>query len=93
MDKDLIINDDELFNDEFEDETFEFENPLNNQIGGEHYKNFEIQPSIFCQKNRLNHLESSAIKYITRHNLKGGEDDIKKAIHCLEMILEIEYKK
>lgn len=61
------------------------------QIGGDHYKQFAIQPSEYCQKNKLLHLESNAIKYITRHRLKGGVLDIDKAIHCLQLLKEMEY--
>jgi hypothetical protein len=35
--------------------------------------------------------EGNAIKYITRHNIKGGREDIEKAIHYLELLLEEEY--
>ena len=35
--------------------------------------------------------EGNAIKYICRHQSKGKEEDVKKAIHYLEMILERDY--
>jgi len=31
------------------------------------------------------------INYVTRHKSKNGAQDIKKAIHYLELILELEY--
>ena len=65
--------------------------PSDRQVGGDHYKKYEIQPSEYCQKNRLNHLESNVVKYVTRHQDKGKAEDIKKAIHALQMILEWEY--
>ena len=61
------------------------------QIGGSHYKSMVVQPSEFINKNRLQFAEGSAIKYICRHSAKGKEEDIKKAIHYLEMILERDY--
>ena len=61
------------------------------QIGGEHYKNFVIQPSEFIYKNGLGWHEGNAIKYICRHRVKGQRVDILKAIHYLELLLEIEY--
>ncbi len=67
------------------------ESALDAQVGGSHYKDFKIQPTEFCQVNKLNHCESSAIKYICRHQDKGGRADIEKAIHFLEMLLELEY--
>ena len=65
---------------------------LEKQIGGTHYKQFAIQPIEFCHTNNIPFIEGSAIKYICRHRLKGGAADIRKAIHLLEMLLELEYK-
>lgn len=64
---------------------------LKKQVGGQHYKNLAIQPAEYCQKNRLSYCESSVIQYVTRHREKNGAEDIKKAIHCLELLLELEY--
>jgi len=61
------------------------------QIGGSHYKSMVMQPSEFINKNRLPFAEGSAIKYICRHAAKGKEQDIHKAMHYLEMILERDY--
>ena len=63
------------------------------QIGGSHYKSMVLQTSEFINKNRLQFAEGSAIKYICRHSAKGKEEDIKKAIHYLEMILERDYSE
>lgn len=62
------------------------------QIGGSHYKNLAIEPTEYAHANNLGFLEGNVVKYVTRHKEKGGADDIKKAIHYLEMILEWEYK-
>ena len=64
---------------------------LEKQVGGKHYKNFRIQPAQFISENKLLFAEGNAIKYICRHSFKGKEEDIKKAIHYLEMILERDY--
>ena len=64
---------------------------LKKQIGGSHYRNFVIQPAEFINKNRLQFAEGNAIKDMCRHSVKGKEEDIKKAIHYLEMILERDY--
>ena len=61
------------------------------QHGGSHYQNFKIQPSKFVVANELLFPEGCAIKYICRHRLKGKKEDILKAIHFLEMILERDY--
>ena len=64
---------------------------LDQQIGGKHYRNMKIQPAEFINENKLLFAEGHAIKYICRHQNKGKADDIKKAIHYLEMILERDY--
>ena len=62
------------------------------QVGGSHYQNFTIQPAEFVNKNKLLFAEGNAIKYICRHSTKGGVEDIHKAIHYLEMILDRDYQ-
>ena len=61
------------------------------QIGGNHYKDMAIQPSEFIHRNDLDWLQGNAIKYICRHKTKGGRQDIEKAIHYLELLMEWEY--
>jgi hypothetical protein len=63
------------------------------QVGGAHYKKYKIQPSRFINDNKILFAEGNAIKYICRHQDKGGEQDLLKAIHYLEMIIERDYKK
>ena len=67
-------------------------NSLEDQIGGKHYRKMKIQPAEFINENKLLFAEGNAIKYICRHPYKGKKDDILKAIHYLEMILERDYK-
>ena len=64
---------------------------LDKQHGGKHYQSFKIQPAEFINENKLLFAEGNAIKYICRHSAKGKEQDIRKAIHYLEMILERDY--
>jgi hypothetical protein len=66
-------------------------NALEKQIAGTHYKSLPIQPVEYCQKNQLGFCEASVVKYVTRHKDKAGREDILKAIHFLELLLEIEY--
>jgi hypothetical protein len=63
------------------------------QIGGAHYKKYKIQPSRFINENKILFAEGNAIKYICRHQDKGGKQDLLKAIHYIEMIIERDYKK
>ena len=59
------------------------------QVGGSHYKKFKIEIWDFIEQNNIPYLEGNAIKYIARWREKGGRDDIKKAIHYLEKLLEV----
>ena len=67
------------------------ESALDIQVGGDHYKQLPIQPVEFCQRNRLPACETAVVKYVCRHHEKGGAQDIRKAIHYLELLLELEY--
>ena len=61
------------------------------QIGGSHYKKMKIQPSKFVIENELLFPEGSVIKYICRHRFKNGKEDLEKAVHFIEMIIERDY--
>jgi hypothetical protein len=63
----------------------------NKQIGGNHYQKYKIQPSKFVVENKLLFPEGCAIKYIIRHQDKARKDDLLKAIHFIEMIIERDY--
>tara|TARA_R100001591_G_scaffold18226_3_gene24931 strand:+ start:292 stop:510 length:219 start_codon:yes stop_codon:yes gene_type:complete len=62
------------------------------QIAGSHYSNFKVQPSKFINDNKLLFAEGNAIKYICRHPFKNGKEDLEKAIHYIEMIIERDYE-
>ena len=51
----------------------------------------KVQPAYFINENNLPFAEGNAIKYICRHKNKGKAEDIKKAIHYLNMILDRDY--
>ena len=61
------------------------------QIGGDHYKRMAIQPSHYIVKNKLGWYEGNIVKYITRHSIKGGRQDIEKVIHYAQLLLEDQY--
>jgi hypothetical protein len=61
------------------------------QIGGEHYLKYKIQPSKFVVENKLLYPEGCIIKYIVRHKDKGGKEDLLKAKHMIDMIIERDY--
>ena len=64
---------------------------LNQQIGGSHYKHFVIQPVEFIHRNKIGFLEGCIIKRVCRHGDKAGAEDLRKAIHELELLIEMEY--
>ena len=66
-------------------------NPYDTQVGGSHYKDMKIQPSEFINKNKLQFAEGNAIKYICRHGSKGQQQDLEKAKHYIDMIIERDY--
>ena len=65
---------------------------LDTQIGGDHYKQFKVQPVEFINANNLDFLQGSVIKYISRHKLKGKQADVEKAIHFCKLIIELQYE-
>jgi len=70
----------------------DFMSVYNKQIGGTHYRKMKIQPSKFVIENKLLFPEGSVIKYICRHPYKGGKEDLEKAKHFIDMIIERDYK-
>lgn len=64
---------------------------LDSQVSGKHYKGFAIQPVEFIYKNNIPYLEGNVIKYILRHSMKNGVEDINKAIHYLNILKEMHY--
>lgn len=63
---------------------------LKQQIGGGHYKDLAIQPVEYIHKNHLGFIEGSCIKYLTRWRNKNGVEDLKKARHFLDLLIEME---
>lgn len=63
---------------------------LATQVGGAHYKDMEIQPVEFITKNGLGFLEGCVIKRVCRWKAKDGVQDLRKAIHEIELLIEME---
>ena len=64
--------------------------PLHTQIGGLHYKKNAIQPVEYIHANGIGYFEGNVIKYVTRWRDKGGVEDLKKALHYLELLIDLE---
>jgi hypothetical protein len=79
---------------EYDEITFEqfkelyMKEALTTQVGGSHYQKYAIQPIEFIVKNNIPFLEANVIKYIVRYKDKNGIEDLKKAKHYLEMLIE-----
>jgi hypothetical protein len=65
---------------------------LDKQESGNHYKDKGIQPIVYIHANNLGFCAGNVVKYVTRYKTKGGAADIRKAIHYLELLLELEYQ-
>lgn len=59
--------------------------PQEKQIGGSHYKFFEIQPYEFISKNNLSFFQGNVIKYVCRYKEKNGIQDLQKIIHYCQL--------
>jgi hypothetical protein len=60
------------------------------QVGGSHYKKYRIQPAEFSYYNNIPYLEATAIKYLCRWRDKGGIQDLEKAKHFIDLLIEFE---
>ena len=58
------------------------------QVGGNHYSEMKIQPVEFIVANGLGFLEGNVIKYICRYKSKNGLQDLEKARHYLDMLID-----
>jgi hypothetical protein len=62
------------------------------QVGGDHYKAKSIQPWEVIERNNMGFFDGNALKYIMRYKEKGGVEDLKKAIHYIEKLIEMDVK-
>ena len=63
---------------------------MTSQIGGSHYKSMVIQPVEYIHKNNIGFIEGAVIKYVSRWRSKGGIDDLRKAKHMIDLLIELE---
>ncbi len=66
-------------------------NALNTQIGGSHYKEYTIQPIEFIHANNIPFIEGNIIKYVIRHKTKNGLQDLIKAKHYIDLLIQMQY--
>lgn len=60
------------------------------QHGGTHYEGKAIQPWDYIASNNIGFLDGNAIKYLSRWRERGGIEDLKKAEHYIDKLIEIE---
>lgn len=65
---------------------------LSQQHGGDHYKDKAIQPVEYIHANGLGYCEGNVVKYITRWRNKNGMEDLYKAKHYIELLIELEQR-
>lgn len=63
------------------------------QIGGDHYTKLAIQPMQYSMANKLDACQHTVIKYVTRFRDKGGIQDLEKAKHVIDLLIEFEQSK
>lgn len=63
---------------------------LEYQEGGSHYTGLKIQPIEFIHANNIPFAEGCVIKYVSRWRAKNGLDDLRKARHFIELLIELE---
>lgn len=66
---------------------------LDRQVGGDHYKEYAIQPVEFIHDNEIPFCEGNAIKYLCRWRTKGGIADLEKAKHYIDLLIQLETRK
>ena len=64
------------------------------QVGGEHYVKMKVQPwdameAWMTPEEFRGFLKGNVIKYFARCNNKGGDEDLKKALHYLNKLLSL----
>lgn len=64
---------------------------LDSQVGGDHYRKYQIQPVVFLHRNNIPFIEGEITTHVLRHRDKDGPKDLYKAIHYLQLLLELEY--
>lgn len=67
------------------------ESAFSKEVGGNHYKDMVIQPIEFITKNGLGFIVGNIIKYVCRYKNKNGKEDLLKARHYIDLLIELEY--
>jgi hypothetical protein len=66
---------------------------LISKIDPTYYRYGKIEVADFIWDKKLNYFEGNAIKYIVRHRMKNGKEDLLKAIWYISRLIESEYNE
>lgn len=61
---------------------------IETQVGGDHYKLMKIQPLEFIMANSMSYCEANVVKYVSRWRSKNGVEDLRKARHYIDLLIE-----
>lgn len=71
-------------------ETMKVKPAKDKQVGGDHYQGGTMQPFDVIDAFGLDFYEGSAVKYLLRWRKKNGVEDLEKAKHYIEILIERE---
>lgn len=61
---------------------------MSNQVGGDHYTRCAVQPWEIIERNKLGFFDGNVLRYLLRFTMKNGKEDLLKAKHYLEYMIE-----
>ena len=58
------------------------------QVGGDHYLQMPMQPIEYILSNDMTYIEGRVTEYMARWRKKGGTEDLKKAQHLIQLMIQ-----
>lgn len=69
-----------------------YQKAMDIMVGGTHYKMLPIEPWEIIERNNMGFFDGNILKYVMRFKLKNGVEDLKKARHYLDKLIEMSDK-
>ena len=60
------------------------------QVGGNHYTSMKIQPFQYSMANKLDPMQHTIVKYVSRFRAKNGIQDLEKAKQTIDLLIQWE---
>jgi len=57
-----------------------------------HYATWPIEPKEFIMENDLDYATGNVIKYVMRHTMKNGKEDLEKAKEYIDWLIKYHYE-